>query len=97
MRIVLIESGGFVGVPLRYEVEVSKIGATVLAELERVLQAAGRMPPPAPTSAGSVKIRVEQDDGRVRELVLSHSSQPAPEIADLVERLRRGARIIREK
>jgi hypothetical protein len=66
MRIVLIESGGFVGVPLRYEVEVTAVGAATLAALERALQTAATSPQPPPTSAGGVKIRIEHEDGRVR-------------------------------
>ncbi len=96
MRIVLIESGGFVGVPLRYEVDEARVGAAALAALERALQTAATTPQPPPTSAGSVKIRMEHEDGRVRELVFSHSL-PAPEIADLVQHLRRHARIIRDR
>lgn len=96
MRIVLIESGGFVGLPLRYEVEVTTIGAAALAALERALQKAATTPRSPPTSAGGVKIRVEYEDGRVRELVLSHSL-PTPELADLVQHLRRHARIIRDR
>ncbi len=96
MRIVLIESGGFVGVPLRYEVEVSAVGGATLAALERALQVTAKAPQPPSTSAGGVVIRVEREDGRVRELVLSHST-PAPEITELVQHLRRHAKIIRTR
>ncbi len=95
MRIVLIESGGFLGVPLRYEVDVSALGAADLSALERAMVTATAEPQPAPTSAGGVCIRMERDDGSVNELTLSHAA-PAPEIAELVQRLRAYARMVRE-
>lgn len=96
MRIFLIESGGFVGVPLRYEVEVSAVGVAALAALEHALKVTVKAPQPPSTSAGGVTIRVEREDGRVSELILSHST-PAPEIAELVQLLRRHAKIIRAR
>jgi hypothetical protein len=95
MRIVLIDSGGFVGVPLQYEVDVSELGAGDVPALERALVTAAAEPPPPPTSAGETCIRLERDDGSVNELTLSHSA-PAPEIAELVQRLRACAKMMRK-
>lgn len=96
MRIVLIESGGFVGVPLRYEVDVSALDAGVLSVLERAMATAAAGPRPPLSSAGAVRIRMERDDGSVNELTLSHAP-PAPEFADLAERLRACAKLVRER
>ena len=95
MRISLIESGGFVGVPLRYEVDVSALGPSDLFALEQAADAAGAARQPAPTSAGGVCIRMERDDGSVKELTLSHAA-PTPEIAELAQRLRACA-IVKER
>jgi len=92
MRIFLIESGGFVGVPLRYEVDASALEASVLSTLERVMVAAPAGAQSLPTSAGGVRIRLEHDDGSASELALSHAA-PAQEIAELVQRLRACAKI----
>jgi hypothetical protein len=96
MRIILIESGGFVGVPLRYEVDVSALDAAVLSGLERAMVTATAGPQPPPTSAGGVRIRLERDDGSVNELTLSHAA-PAPEIAELAQRLRACAKLVPER
>ena len=96
MRIILIESGGFVGVPLRYEVDVSALDAGVLSVLERAMATAAAGPRPPLSSAGAVRIRMERDDGSVNELTLSHAP-PAPEFADLAERLRACAKLVRER
>lgn len=96
MRIVLIESGGFVGLPLRYEVDVPALGAAVLSTLERAMATATAGPQSPPTSAGGVCIRMVRDDGSVNELTLSHAA-PAPEIDDLVQRLRACAKVVRAR
>jgi len=96
MRIVLIESGGFVGVPLRYEVDVSALDAAVLTALERAMVTATAGPQPPPTSAGGVCIRVEREDGSVNELTLSHAA-PAPEIAQLLQRLHACAKMVSKR
>jgi hypothetical protein len=96
MRIFLIERGGFVGVPLRYEVDVSALDATDLSALEQALATKTARPQPPPTSAGEVRIRVERDDGSVDELTLSHAA-PDPEFAGLVQRLRAAAEIVRSQ
>ena len=96
MRIFLIESGGFVGVPLRYEVDVSALGAAVKSALERAMVTATAGPQPPPTSAGGVCIRMVRDDGSVNELTLSHAA-PAPEIDELVQRLRACAKVVRAR
>ena len=96
MRIVLIESGGFVGVPLRYEVDVSALDAAVLTALERAMVTAAAGPQPPPTSAGGVCIRVEREDGSVNELTLSHAA-PAPEIAQLLQRLHACAKMVSKR
>ncbi len=96
MRIFLIESGGFVGVPLRYEVDVPALGAAVLPALERALATAAAGPQPPPTSAGGVCIRMVRDDGSVNELTLSHAA-PAPEVDKLVQRLRACAKLVHER
>ncbi|MCP4700960.1 MAG: hypothetical protein GY862_29510 [Gammaproteobacteria bacterium] len=93
MRIVLIESGGFVGVSLQYEVDVSALDAADLSVLERAMVTATAGSQPPPTSAGGVCIRMERDDRSVNELTLSHAT-PAPEIAELIQRLRTCAKII---
>lgn len=96
MRIFLIERGGFVGVPLRYEVDLSALAAADLSALEQALATKAAGPPPPPTSAGEVRIRVERDDGSVNELTLSHAA-PDRELAELVERLRASAQIVRNQ
>ena len=96
MRIVLIDSGGFVGVSLRYEVDASALDAAVLSALERAMVTATAGAQFPPTSAGGVSIRMERDDGSVSELTLSHAA-PVPEIAELVERLRASAKIVRKR
>jgi hypothetical protein len=93
MRIFLIESGGFVGVPLRYEVDASALDAPVLSALERAMAAAPAGMQPPPTSAGGVRIRLERDDGSAKELTLSHAA-PTRETAELVQRLRACAKIV---
>ena len=93
MRIFLIESGGFVGVPLRYEVDESALDASVLSTLERAMAAASTEAQPSTTSAGGVRIRLERDDGITRELILSHAA-PTQEIAELVQHLRACAKIV---
>ncbi|HEY6000592.1 MAG TPA: hypothetical protein VI078_15000 [bacterium] len=94
MRIVLTETGGFVGIPLQYEVDVSGLPTTVLAALEVAMSQAEKAPGPPATSAGATRIRWEQEGGRVREAVVSHASPAASggEIAKLVEVLRAHAR-----
>lgn len=94
MRIVLIESGGFVGIHLRYEVDLGALDRAVLPALERVMKTAAPRAQPQPTSAGETCIRIERDDGTVDELNLSHAA-PDPEIAELVERLRSCAKMVR--
>ena len=96
VRIVLIESGGFVGVPLRYEVDMSALDAGVLSVLERAMATVAVGPRPPLSSAGGVCIRMERDDGSVNELTLSHAL-PVPEFANLVERLRTCAKLVRER
>ena len=96
MRISLIESGGFVGVSLRYEVDVSALGPVVLSALEQAAETVTAERQPAPTSAGGVSIRMELDDGSVKELTLSNAA-PIPEIAELVQRLRACATIVRNR
>jgi hypothetical protein len=94
MRIFLIESGGFVGVPLRYEVDESALDASVLSALERAMAAAPAGMQSSPTSsAGGVRIRMERDDGSAKELTLSHAA-PTQETAELVQRLRACAKIV---
>jgi hypothetical protein len=95
MRIFLIESGGFVGVPLRYEVDASKIEPSVVSSLERAMVTAPAGVKSPPTSAGEVRIRLERDDGSVNELTLSHAA-PSREIGELVQRLRASAKIVRQ-
>jgi len=95
MRIFLIESGGFVGVPLRYEVDATALGASVLSALERAMAAAPAEEQPS-TSAGETRIRLEGDDGSIRELTLSHAAATR-ETAELVENLRAFARIVPER
>jgi len=93
MRILLTQSGGFVGVPLRYEVEVSALDQGVLAALERALVAVGAAGQPQATSAGEVRIRVERDDGSVQELTMSNAA-PIRQVAELLPRLQACARIV---
>jgi len=95
MRIVLTESGGVVGVPVDYEVDASGLSAADLSTLEKTVEAATASAQPPPTSAGGVCIRVEGDDGSVKELKLSHAKRPSPEVIELVERLRSSAKIMR--
>ena len=92
MRIVLIESGGFVGIHLRYEVDLAALDKAVLPALERAVKTA--TPRPQPTSAGATCIRIERDDGTVDELDLSHAT-PDRELTKLVERLRACAKMVR--
>ena len=94
MKIVLTESGGFVGVPLHYEVDVSALSATDVSALEMTMASTSANPPQSPTSAGGIRIRLETDDGNVKELNLSHTDRPSRETSDLVERLRSCAKIM---
>ena len=93
MRVVLIESGGFVGTPVRYEVDVSAIDAAIWSALEQAVAAATGEPRPPLTSAGGLCIRVERDDGGVSELTLSYAA-PAAGLAELADRLRACAKPI---
>ena len=91
MRILLIESGGFVGIPLTYEVDLRALGAEPVA-LERAIKKAVSEPDLAPTSAGGVLIRLERDDGSTGELSASNAALSA-DIGPLVQRLRACARV----
>jgi hypothetical protein len=93
MRIFLIESGGIVGIPLRYEVDISLLGNELLLELERTMD---KMPPHAPSSAGEVLVRLERDDGSVKEFNLSNDVSVTPDIVNLVRHLRECAKIVRK-
>lgn len=96
MRIVLIESGGYVGVPLEYEVDVSALGEADVSALESAMVTASAEPQSAPSPAGEVSIRMESDDGSVNELTVSNDA-PAPEFAELVDRVRACAKIVRRQ
>jgi hypothetical protein len=96
MRIFLTESGGVVGLPIRYEVDESALDGADLSTLEEVIATAAVGPRPVPTSAGECCIRVERDDGSISEITLSHAA-PAPEIAELVQRLRSFAKVVHER
>lgn len=96
MQIVLIERGGFVGAPLRYKVDMSVLDAADVTALERAMVTAAAEPQTPPTSAGEVCIRLERDDGSVRELTLSNAVR-APEVAELVQRLRACAQVMRQR
>jgi len=93
MRILLIESGGFVGIPLTYEVDLQALGAEPVAALERAIQNGLSEPAPPPTSAGGVSVRLERDDGSIGELTVSNAAASA-EAGPLVQRLRACARIM---
>lgn len=95
MRIVLVESGGFVGVPLEYEVDVCALGAADVSALKSAMVTAPAEPHPAPNSAGGLCIRMEDDDGSENELTLSNAAPgPATEIAALVDRVRACAKLV---
>lgn len=88
MRVFLIQTGGFVGLPLTYRVDVPALDQQVLELLELRLAAAGT--PATPNSAGSTIIRVELDDGSCQELEVP-TKDPEPEMAELVQQLRAAA------
>lgn len=96
MKIFLIESGGFVGVPLQYEVNVSALEKTVFSALKRVVKEINTLTTPPPTSAGEITIRIEHDDGSINEISTSHAS-PSKEIVELVQHLRTFAKIVPKK
>jgi hypothetical protein len=96
MRITLIESGGFVGVPLQYEVDLSALDKKILTDLERITTSETSRLQPEPNSAGNIKIRLETDDGSVKELTMSYAS-PDPKITKLLQQLRACARIMHPK
>jgi hypothetical protein len=96
MRIILTESGGFVGVPVRYEVDASKLDDGTLAQLLRAVEPPARDTPARATSAGGTTVRLEHDDGTTGELTLSHAAPPPPSLAALVGRLRAAATLIRK-
>ena len=63
MRIVLKETGGFVGVELTYEVDLRALGAADLSALGSALAKATAERKSEPTPAGGLCIRMERDDG----------------------------------
>ncbi len=90
----MIESGGFVGIPVRYEVDLTALGAEAVTALERAIDKSMFEPEPLPTSAGGVSIRLERDDGSTGELTVSNA-KASPEVGPLVQRLRACARVMR--
>ncbi len=96
MKIFLIESGGFVGVPLWYEVNVSALEKTVFSALKQAVMAGDALTNPLPTSAGEVTIRIENDDGSINEITTSHAA-PSREIVELIRNLRAFAKIVPKK
>jgi hypothetical protein len=95
MRILLIQSGGFVGRPLRYEVDVSKLSQPDLAALERAMAEVPAARPPAMTSAGETRVRLERDDGTVAERSISHAN-PDPRLGQLADKLRAHAKPVKD-
>jgi hypothetical protein len=96
VRILLIQSGGFVGRPLRYEVDISKLSPADLAALRRAMAEVPAAAPPAMTSAGETRIRLEGDDGTVAERSISHA-KPDPRLTQLAEKLQAHSKPVKDR
>lgn len=93
MRLYLIERGGFVGLPLKYLVDTSKLSDRTLASLRAAIKATEDAIPPEATSAGSVTIRLEHDDDAVEELSLPNALRDAS-TDRLLANLRRASKLV---
>lgn len=94
MRVTLTDTGGFVGVPLTYEVDVAALSEEDLLSLEDALVTDVKEESCSGNSAGATSVRMEREDGSVAESIMSHVGQPK-EISELLGRLRANSKIVR--